>query len=85
MKILDLINKGSNLLKGKKIPSHILDSEILLAKTLKKTREEILLNFDKTINLQNIEKYKKYLDRRSNYEPIAYILGEKEFYSKISW
>ncbi len=82
MKILDLINIGSNILKEKKIPTHILDSEILLSKTLKKTREELLVNFDKKIDEQNIEKFKKYLVRRSNHEPIAYIFDKKEFYGK---
>ena len=82
MKILDLINIGSDLLKKNDIPSHILDSEILLSKTLKKTREEILVNFDKNIDKENIEKFKKYLERRSNNEPIAYIFDEKEFFGK---
>ena len=34
MNIIELINIGSNLLKEKNIQSHILDSEILLSKTL---------------------------------------------------
>ena len=82
MNILELINIGSNLLKENKIPSHIIDSEILLSKTLKKTREEILINFDHKIDERNISKYKKLLERRSNNEPIAYILEEKEFWNK---
>ena len=35
MNILEMIKIGSNFLREKKIPSHILDSEILLSKTLK--------------------------------------------------
>ena len=42
MQILELINNGSRQLKNKNICSHKLDSEILLAKALNKTREEIL-------------------------------------------
>ena len=34
------------------------------------------------MNKKNILTYKKYLKRRSKNEPIAYILGEKEFWSK---
>ena len=45
MKTLDLINFGANLLKRKNIPSHILDSELLLSKILKKSREEVLINY----------------------------------------
>ena len=44
MKISEIIKIGSNLLKEKKIQSHILDSELLLTKTLNKSREEILIN-----------------------------------------
>ena len=38
MNYLELINYGSRVLKKNKIPSHILDSEILLSKTLNKAR-----------------------------------------------
>ena len=82
MNIFELINIGSELLKDKKIPSHVLNSELLLSKTLKKSREEILINNDQNINENNVFKFKRYVKRRSNNEPIAYILGEKEFWSK---
>jgi len=83
MNAFEIIKFGSNLLKEKEIPSFILDSEILLSKILNKTREDILINLDQKINTKNISAYKEYLQRRSNNEPIAYILGEKEFWSKI--
>ena len=82
MNAFEIIKFGSNLLKEKKISSFILDSEILLSKTLNKTRENILINLDQKINSKNISAFKEYLLRRSYNEPIAYILGEKEFYSK---
>ena len=83
MNAFEIIKFGSNLLKEKEISSFILDSEILLSKILNKTREDILINLDQKINTKNILAYKEYLQRRSNNEPIAYILGEKEFWSKI--
>ena len=82
MKILEAIKIGSNLLKEKNIPSHILDSELLLSKTLKKPREKILTNLEKKIEKKNFSIFKGYLNRRSKNEPIAYILEEKEFWSK---
>ena len=82
MKAFEVIKFGSNLLKEKKISSFILDSEILLSKTLNKTRENILINLDQKINSKNISAFKEYLLRRSYNEPIAYIMGEKEFWSK---
>ena len=82
MNALEIIKFGSNLLKEKKISSFILDSEILLSKTLNKTRENILTNLDQKISKKNVSVFKKYLQRRSNNEPMAYILEEKEFWSK---
>ena len=82
MKVLEIIKIGSNILKSKKIPSHILDSEILLSKVLKKSREKMLINLDQIINTRDILLFKDYLERRSKNEPIAYILEEKEFWSK---
>ena len=82
MNILEAVKFGSNLLKEKKIPSYILDSELLLSKTLNKTREKILTNLDANIEKKKFNIYKKYLIRRSKNEPVAYIFGEKEFWSK---
>ena len=82
MNILEMIKIGSNFLKEKKIPSYILDSEILLSKTLKKTREEILINLNQKIARKDKLVFENYLCRRSKNEPIAYILEEKEFWSK---
>ena len=44
MKILEAIKFGSKLLKEKNISSHILDSEILLSKNIKKIKRG---NFNK--------------------------------------
>jgi release factor glutamine methyltransferase len=82
MKILETIKLGSKLLRKREICSHILDSEILLSNVLNKSREKILVNLDQKLNSRNILKFKKYIRRRSKNEPVAYILGEKEFWSK---
>ncbi len=82
MRTFEIIKFGSNELKKKNIPSHILDSEILLSKALNVPREKILINLDKKINKKRFFKFKDYLKRRSNNEPIAHILEEKEFWSK---
>ena len=82
MNTLELINIGTNLLKKKNITSSILDSEILLSKTINKSREDLLINLDQKIDEKNILKYRSYLERRSKNEPIAYILEEREFWSK---
>ncbi len=83
MNAFEIIKFGSSVLKENKVPSYILDSEILLSKILNKSREEILTNLDRQINEKYILIFKDYLKRRSKHEPLAYILEEKEFWSKI--
>ena len=82
MKILDLINYGTIVLKKSKIISCRLDSELLLSKVLDKNREEILINLDQEICQNYFSTYKELISRRSQNEPVAYILQEKEFWSK---
>ena len=82
MNALDLINFGTKELKQKKIISSRLDSELLLSKILNKNREEILTNLEQEICQKYLSEYKRLIVRRSQNEPVAYILEEKEFWSK---
>ena len=59
MNLKQILNKASDKLKIKNIKSFRLDSELLLAKTLGVSREEVLLNLDKKIDQLNIKKYEK--------------------------
>jgi release factor glutamine methyltransferase len=82
MNALDIINFGAKELKQKRIASSRLDSELLLSKILNKKREEILINLNQEICQKYFSEYKKLIIRRSLNEPVAYILEEKEFWSK---
>ena len=50
MKILEVIKSGSKLLKEKNVQTFILDSELLLSKSLNKSREEMLINLEQNLN-----------------------------------
>ena len=82
MKAIEAIKSGSKFLKENKVTSHILDAEILLSKSLNQSREEIMINLEQNLNNKEMSVFHEYLNRRSKKEPIAYILGEKEFWSK---
>ena len=82
MNALELINIGEKKLRQKKIESFRLDSELLLSKILNKKREKILINLDQKISKKNFFMYRRLIQRRSKNEPIAYIMEEKEFWSK---
>ena len=80
MNIKNLLCESNDILKKNLIPSHVLDSELLLCKVLKKDRKYLIFNDE--LNLQNnkITEFKNLINRRLKKEPIAYILGEKSFW-----
>ncbi len=80
MNLKQILNKASDKLKIKNIKSFRLDSELLLAKTLGVSREEVLLNLDKKIDQLNIKKYDFYVNLRHQYMPISHIINYKFFW-----
>jgi len=67
--------------KLKKTDSPHLDAEILLSFVTKKSREYLFTYPEKKITKDQEKKYKNFIEQRSKYEPIAYIIGYKEFYN----
>ena len=57
MNINSAINEGSKILKNKFIPNPQLDSEILMAKTINKDRNYILLNSNNPINKNDLNNF----------------------------
>ena len=71
---------GNKILKVNNIKSYSLDSELILAKVLNSTREELLINLEKKVDHLKFNSFKKLLLRRKKKEPLAYILKKKEFW-----
>ena len=82
MNALELLNSGSHKLKKQKIKTHRLDSEILLSKVLNKSREQILISLNQNMKNKEVFAFDNLIKRRLEKEPIAYIINEKEFWSK---
>lgn len=59
-----------------------LDAELLLAHAFKKDRAFVLARMNETAPEEVLSIFEKLLSRRSKREPLAYITGEKEFYSR---
>jgi release factor glutamine methyltransferase len=57
-----------------------LDLELLIAHVLKKEREFVLAHTDQKITKRQETIIKRLISRRLDHEPMAYILGEKEFF-----
>ncbi len=58
-----------------------LDAELLLAHTLKTERTQLYVRFDQPLQKYELADFKKLILRRIKREPVAYILGKKEFWS----
>ena len=80
MNYSQILKKGEDFLKKNKIKNPNLDTELILSKVINKKREEILLNTNNKLKIKDIIKFKNYLLRRHQKEPIAYILGYKYFW-----
>ncbi len=69
-------------LEGKGIETPRLDAELLLAHALNIKRIDLYMDMDRPLATDELESYRLLLRRRAQREPTAYILGEKEFYSR---
>ena len=78
----NVIRQASQLLKNNNIASYELDSEIILSDIMKVSREFLIANNRVNISKNIIKKYSLAIKRRINKEPIAYIIGKKEFWSE---
>jgi release factor glutamine methyltransferase len=79
--ILKLVQWTTDYLQKRGIPSARLDSEVLLADTLKLTRVQLYTRHDQPLTADELTAFKARLTRRANREPLAYILGKKEFWA----
>ena len=80
MNIEIAIKKACMKLKKNKISSALLDSELLLSKTIKKDRKFILLNPDKELDQNDQQRFKDLIIKRSKGKPLAYLIGKKSFW-----
>lgn len=59
-----------------------LDAELLLARVLGVKRLDLYLKFDQPLTDAELSAFKQLVKRRAAREPVALILGEKEFYGR---
>jgi release factor glutamine methyltransferase len=81
MNIQSAIIEGIDILKDKCIQTAQLDTEILMAKALDKSREYIILNNNRDIKIKNFKYFKKLIKERSSRKPIAYLINKKFFWN----
>ena len=80
MNIHTAISKGTKILKDKSILTANLDSEILMARALKKDRKYIILNSLEKISDKDFNFYIKLISKRSLRKPVAQLINKKFFW-----
>lgn len=82
MIIQSTIEQASQTLKKNNIETFNLDAEVILANLMKVEKEFFILNSNKHISENLMKKFNLAIKRRIKREPVAYIVGRKEFWSK---
>jgi release factor glutamine methyltransferase len=67
--------------KSANSPGSRLDAEILLAESLECPRISLYTRFDEVPDEPSVAKFREWVKRRAAGEPVAYLVGHKEFYS----
>ena len=76
------IKQASQLLKNKNIISHELDVQVILSDIMGVKRDFFIANSHINVSINTIKKFNHAIKRRINREPVAYIIGKKEFWSQ---
>ena len=76
------IKQASQLLKNKNIISHELDAQVILSDIMGVTRDFFITNSHIKVSENTIKKFNYAIRRRIKREPVAYIIGKKEFWSQ---
>ncbi|HWP92963.1 MAG TPA: peptide chain release factor N(5)-glutamine methyltransferase [Thermodesulfobacteriota bacterium] len=78
----ELYNQGKEVIRQSGIENPELEAFLLLAKALSIEVKDIYSHPEREFGPEEVEEFNRLLERRIKREPMAYILGEKEFYSR---
>ncbi len=73
----------TNYFEQKGVKSPRLSIEWLLAFVLQKKRLDLYLCFDRPLTSEELEKLRPLVKRRSQHEPLQYIIGETDFFNVV--
>ena len=88
MTIFEALTWAADKLKSSE-PSHVLgarnsklDAQILLAACLEKPTSYLFAHGEEQLTTTVSDRFMRLIERRARHEPVAYLLGEKEFYRR---
>lgn len=79
MTIVEVVKLSTDYLQRHGSDSSRLDAEVLLAHSLGLRRLDLYLKFDRTLKEDELSVYRGLVARRAKGEPVAYLVGHKEF------
>ncbi len=82
MNLENTLKRGSQILKKNNICTHELDAQIILSNLMGIRKETLITNNTMDISEIIIEEYDIAIKRRVKREPVAHIIGKKEFWSE---
>jgi release factor glutamine methyltransferase len=78
--ISEALREGTRLLRAARSEEPKLDAELLLMHALKIDRVDLYQRLRDPLKRHEEARYHRFLERRLDHEPTAYIVGHKEFY-----
>ena len=79
MTVLEVLKLASDHFQKRGSDSARLDAEVLLAHTLGLRRIDLYLKFDRPLTEPEVTSYRELVAKRAKGEPVAYLVGHKEF------
>jgi release factor glutamine methyltransferase len=79
--ILDLIRWTDERFQREGLSPARLDAEVLLAASLGMNRIGLYTHYDQPLRKDELTRFRSLVQRRLHHEPVAYILGRREFWS----
>jgi release factor glutamine methyltransferase len=79
--ILEVVRWTTGRFERHGLASARLDAELLAARAFGRSRVELYIHFDQPLSDGELGAYRAFVERRLAGEPVAYILGRKEFWS----
>jgi len=77
--VLEVLKLASDHFQKRGSDSARLDAEVLLAYSLGLRRLDLYLKFDRPLSEPEVDRYRELVAKRAKGEPVAYLVGHKEF------
>jgi release factor glutamine methyltransferase len=78
--LLDVIKRTTEFFAARRVESPRLNAELLIGHALGLRRMQLYLQFERPLTEAELEKIRPLVRRRSQHEPLQYVVGETEFH-----